>query len=323
MSTFTLFNHKGGVGKTTLTANLAFALAESGKKVLIVDADPQCNITAYLIEAGVVDDYLDNSDTAKGVTLWSAVKSLVDATGPVRMVQPVERSPNLYLVPGDIRLSEFEMELHNAWRECWERRPRGYKGMTAISSLVEALVEEHKFDFVLYDVGPNIGPLNRAVLLDCTHFAVPAACDLFSLRALKTLGHTVSTWIKDWGTIFDLAPDDVHLLVGEPTLIGYVPQRFRIYGGQPAGGYEGYIAQIEKSIAGDVAHVLRALNPALAPSGIATSKLGTVKEFSSLVPKAQEQGCALWEVQGSTAEQRNSAHSAFATMAKRLVQRAV
>lgn len=48
-----LFNHKGGVGKTTLTVNITDALAESGKTVLLVDADPQCNLTSFYLVPGI------------------------------------------------------------------------------------------------------------------------------------------------------------------------------------------------------------------------------------------------------------------------------
>src|SRR6266550_3034166 len=107
-----VFNHKGGVGKTTLTANLAAALAENEKRVILLDSDPQCNLTSYLLDDEVVDDLLDNSDSDDGETLWSAVKPVVEEGGVLRVVKPAKtKTPNCWVVPGDLRLSELEQEL--------------------------------------------------------------------------------------------------------------------------------------------------------------------------------------------------------------------
>ncbi|MHB1273348.1 MAG: ParA family protein [Rhodanobacter sp.] len=60
------FNHKGGVGKTTLTVNVADALVDLGVKVLMIDADPQCNLTAFYLEEKLLDELLGESDDANG-----------------------------------------------------------------------------------------------------------------------------------------------------------------------------------------------------------------------------------------------------------------
>ena len=103
--------------------NLAAALAATGKRVLLVDSDPQCNLTSYLVADEVVDDLLDNSDSKNGQTVWSALKPVSEATGGVATIAPIESGiDNLFLIPGDIRLSEFEVDLTEFWGQCLQRK---------------------------------------------------------------------------------------------------------------------------------------------------------------------------------------------------------
>ena len=177
-----IYNHKGGVGKTTLAVNIACALADLGKSVLLVDSDPQCNLTSYLLADDVVDSLLDHSDSPEGQTIWTAVKPLVDRMGEAQTIEP-KKIGGLALLPGDIRLFEYEEFLAEAWTDSFKRRLGGLRATASISNLVSKVNERSSFDFVFYDTGPNIGPLNRVLLLDSHFLIVPVACDLFSVRA--------------------------------------------------------------------------------------------------------------------------------------------
>jgi cellulose biosynthesis protein BcsQ len=318
----TIFNHKGGVGKTTLTVNIGAALATAGKTVLLVDSDPQCNLTSYLIEDKVVDSFLDTSDSPTGKTVWTGLKPVVEGTSGVRFIKPFETPiSNLFLLPGDIRLSEYEQSLGDFWRECLDRKIRGFRGMSSLSSLVNECSEKLNADFVFYDTGPNIGPLNRAILLDCDYFIVPAACDLFSVRALKTLGHTLSEWIRRWNGVLDLAPDGVELLPGKPKFLGYIPQRFRVYGQAMTRPYSHYLSQLERHIYSELMSVLRAIDPSLSPQQITGTKLGEVREFSGLVQMGQQQGKPIYQIQGGTAVAKTEAQKAFQEIANKITSK--
>ncbi len=317
-----IFNHKGGVGKTTLTVNLAAALAEEGQHVLLIDSDPQCNITSHLFEDSVVDDLLNESDGPRGETIWSAVKPVVEAEGSFRNVGLYDTAQNgLSLLPGDIRLSEYEVELGDFWGACFEGRRRGFNGTTSLSQLTNEYAAEFKFDFIFYDTGPNIGPLNRAILLDCDYFIVPGACDLFSVRALGTLGHSLSTWITSWQNAKRAAPAGAPLLPGEPKFIGYIPQGFRVYGQGMARWPSKYHARFKRELSRRVLAPLRKISPRLVPVPPSRAQLGEVKDFAHLVQKSQEQGLPLWKVEGGPAYQVEQAHEAFSSMARSVLRR--
>ncbi len=316
-----LYNHKGGVGKTTLTANIGATLADMGKKVLLIDSDPQCNLTSYFFDYEVVNDLLDNSANSDGRTIWTALKPVHDGAGDIVPIVPYQlKTENLYLLPGDIMLSEFETSLADHWTNCFKRNLGGLKSTCAISLLVDRLVDAFNIDFVFYDAGPNIGALNRAILLDCDYFVVPVACDGFSVRALATLGQSLKTWIIDWNTITAIAPDGILLMPGRPQYLGYIPQRFKTYGQAMAAYPTHYLAQLQRHIDSDIIAVLSKGDKSII-SKHASTKLGELKEFGRLVQAAEEQGVPLANVVGEMDYQKEDASQAITTIAKNILAR--
>lgn len=318
-----VFNHKGGVGKTTITVNLASALSQLGKTVLLVDSDPQCNLTSYLFEDSVVDDLLDNSDKENGETIWSSVKPIVEGSGPIKIIDCYETTTtNCFVIPGDLRLSEYEIELAGMWGDCVQAKPRGFNGTTGLSRLINEIATSIRADYVFYDTGPNVGPLNRAILLDCDFYIVPAACDVFSIRALKTLGKSMTEWITRWKNISTGAPIDAPSLLGDPKLLGFVTQGFQVYNGGMARASAKYQAKFERRIKPDLINPLRRIDDNYAPPTASSSRLGEIKNFSTLVQMGQEQGVPLWEVYGGPPYQLQEAKQAFTDLANKVIERA-
>jgi cellulose biosynthesis protein BcsQ len=325
-----LFNHKGGVGKTTLTINIAEAMADAGKTVLLVDADPQCNLTAFYLEETALEELLgDSDDNGNGKTLWSAVKPVAEGRGGVRDV-PLIRAPEraIYLLPGDVLISEYEEVLPEAWTECFARRTRGYDVTTALAEVVNRAARTIKADVVLYDVGPNVGALNRAVLLDCDFFVTPVAADLFSLRALSTVGRSVAKWIDGWTTVRGLATTETRkqLFLGKPAFLGYITSAFKVNAGRNASNpHADWERKIAPRVRDRVIKDLEAIDKALVPKD-GVYKLGGVKHFHSLAPEAQKVGLAIGDLRGFVNAghypQVDEAKEEFEQLAATIMQRA-
>lgn len=332
MPRIALFNHKGGVGKTTLTVNIADALADQGYRVLIVDADPQCNVTAFYLDEKDLDTLLgesadtDDDGAGNGNTIWSAVKPVARGKGSIKQIELYEGRDGVYLAPGDVLLSEYEEELPAGWTDAFARKDRGYDLTSALSDAVDVLSDEANADVVLYDVGPNVGALNRVVLLDCDYFITPVAADLFSLRALTTVGRAIAKWVKDWQTVRSLASpkNRARLLAGEPKYLGYIASAFKVSSGRrKAHPHDYWEAKIAPRVTRRVVDELKAVNASLIP--FSSYKLGDVKHFHSLAADAQKFGLAIGKLRGYVNSghypQVDEAAAEFKILAKEIIKR--
>ena len=155
--TFSIAGHKGGTGKTTLTANLAAGLVERGRKVLMIDADPQASLTDFF-RADATDGNLANVLTA-----GDRAAAFADIVQELR--------PGLMLAPSDIDLADTEREL-------------GRSVIGAAFALRRALAGAPEVDYILIDCPPSLGLMTVNALIASDWVLVPILPEFVSLRAL-------------------------------------------------------------------------------------------------------------------------------------------
>jgi chromosome partitioning protein len=331
MDTIAFFNHKGGVGKTTMLFNVGIELGRLGKRVLMVDYDAQANLSAIALGDDVLEDLY--APGAKGMTVAHAFSPLVSAQGDVDPPPAIEiRDDEVWLIPGDINLSAFEDILPTAWPEAVSGRERGYRVTSAPYRLAQEAGEAVDAEYVLIDLGPNVGPLNRAVILGSDYLLVPIASDLFSLRALPSVGQSVRTWIREWQTALGQSPDlPFPVQHGKPRLLGYVSQQFNIYRGEATQAFSNWIAQIPDQFEKGLVEPLREYSDGdggtLAdPADSAGMKVGDLKNFHSLVPEAQNVRRAIFEltqneVIGNQLTRARDSEKEFRKLARAIIKR--
>jgi len=172
MKILAVANQKGGVGKTTTSVNLSAGLAALGKRVLLVDLDPQANATSALGHESVEDH------SVYGPLLGSARLS--------EMVIPTRRD-HLWLVPGDLNLAGAEVEV-----------ARTENHLVRLREAFAELRQEAPFDFVLLDCPPSLGILMTNALAAADELLVPIQCEYFALEGLSKID-TVVNQIRDSG----------------------------------------------------------------------------------------------------------------------------
>lgn len=157
-------NQKGGVGKTTSTVNLGASLAKLGKRVLIVDIDPQGNATSGVgINKGDLDKCVYNL--------------LVEGYEAKKTIVPTD-VPDFYVIPATIQLAGAEVELVQA--------------VSREENLKKALHEiKNDFDYILIDCPPSLGLLTINSLTAADSVLIPVQCEYYALEGLSQLLNTV------------------------------------------------------------------------------------------------------------------------------------
>jgi chromosome partitioning protein len=297
MKSLVLFNNKGGVGKTTLTFNIAHMLSRIGYRVVVMDFDPQCNMSAIFVSPEELFELWEQEDRS-GQTVADCIDLIRRGRGGLRRPLLREVADNLWLLPGHLRLSAFEQTLAEEWpKKSDSSNERALDVTMALDNLSNVAAEAVDADVVLLDIGPSLGALNRSALLACDAVIVPLAPDLFSLQGLRNVGETLNEWRKDWWRVRQndmRTPEHRAMPHHDISPIGYILQQHLARADRPVRGY----ARWAEKIPADFQSYMLQQDGENAPSSFDDDPncIATIKHFSSLVPIAQAANKPLFDL---------------------------
>ncbi len=226
MKIISLFNNKGGVGKSTLGFHLGCALGELGKKVLLIDLDPQCNMTIsgmleealhkiWQEEDAYIDDYQATVER-NGLEITNNPRSIHFLLKPTEDgLNELEKTPpviNLYdnvdLIPGRLSLHKYENKIAERWSGLYQSDNLSIRTVTNIRRICEVHGKTNNYDYVLLDTSPSLGILNKVIISTVDGFIIPALPDMFSIYGIRNIGGSLQQWQTEFETVYKLISED-------------------------------------------------------------------------------------------------------------------
>ena len=297
------FNNKGGVGKTTLAYNTAVQFANKGYKTVLVDLDPQCNLTRLALG----EEYYQNTIFSEmGKTIYDVLRGVIEGGADidleVRFEQAKGAPDNLYLLRGDMRLSDYENVLSTGYNSAAAGDQLGYFQTSAIDRFLRGKGLSEQVDIFVIDTSPTLGLLNRVILLGSDYFVVPLMPDALSLQGIENLGIMFEKWKINWrntGKALSSGIKSQFVLGGEGLFIGYILNSYNVYGQKPIKDHRKWIDQIPE-------RVQKFLSERHCRNGLVASSsqvsLRDIQDYGRLPAITHESGVAIFNINPNEAE---------------------
>lgn len=289
-----LFNNKGGVGKTTIAWNLGISLSAQGKRVLIIDFDPQCNLSIAMLGTMEFSRCLTISQSYPfGKTIRAFAQPYIQQNSINKpfITQPKYTQPNTLLdvVPGDFWLNNFA-DILNVGTDVIGGS--GLYRFLLLHRLVEEIESKYKreYDFVLIDLPPSFNTLVRAALYYSDYFLVPCTPDLFSAYCVGLIGEMLPLFITDWeqGKQRYLASnpyDNIIPLKGNPKFGGWIFNGFDTRKGSETGADKAQFEHIKHAITNNLISNLRNISAFhCVPQYITDAPVAKIEDLNVMAP---------------------------------------
>ncbi|WP_293346636.1 MULTISPECIES: AAA family ATPase [unclassified Microcoleus] len=292
-----LFNHKAGIGKTTTTFNLGWMLATKGKKVILVDADPQCDLTGMVLGSSTREEleevYKKEQNIKSGLApAFESRPKLIEAVDCL----PVEGCDGLLLLPGHVGFGEYEVTLGIAQELSGSIQTlQNLPG--SISYLLQKTADKFEADYILIDMSPILSSINQNLMMTSDFFILPTSADFFSVMAIDSLAKILPkwyAWAQKASEMRILKDADYPFPKVTPRLLGTVIQNYRIIRQEPAADFQKWIDGIEEAVSSRLVPSLRKNNMLLSNQMYNSQGIGSdlclakISNFNSLIAKYQD-----------------------------------
>ncbi|MFE0371509.1 ParA family protein [Streptomyces tendae] len=302
-----MFNNKGGVSKTTTCFNLSWMLAQRGKTVIMVDADPQCNLTGMVLDLTQVDAldkfYMENPNRNLRDALDPAFQSRPRPLVPVECV-PVSGREGLFLIPGHVGLAEDEVSLGVAQQ--LSESIQALKNLPgSFSHLFQITADKYNADYIILDLSPGLGSINQNLVSISDYFIVPASPDVFSVMAMDSLARVLPKWVR-WAEraaeLDALAKADYVFPRPKLKFLGTIVQRYRLKNGAPTIAFQEYFDALDSAIKDTLVPALRSSELMLDESLYSGAgeeppyRLASIPDFNTLIANSQQSRKPVFEL---------------------------